>query len=691
MWIRMKFIVGILWVMTYLPAIAQELTPVQQEYISQVIENLAEQYENSDDVAAVSDDLLTCLQDPLNLNTAGSEELAELHVLTPFQIAALIDYRKNQGYLLSVYELLYIPGFRQQEVDLIMPFVVCGEPDRQHVGVRELRGPIKQQVIIRYQRVLEEQKGFEPIPNSVLENNPDKSRYLGAPGKVYFRYRIDMGGKLRAGLLAEKDAGEEFFRGSNLRGFDFYSGYIEYKEKNGILQHLVLGDYHIRMGQGLLAWSSYAYGKSPYVSDLYRTREVIKVNSSAEENRLLRGSAITLSKYHFSFTAFVSLHTMDATVVSDSASPEQYFTSFGTTGYHTTPSEIQKENAVKLSSFGGCLRYDYQRLKLGFNAVSEKTDGYLLKPDELYKAWYPTGREHYGISADYRYLAKKYQIFGEAAYNGNAFALLNGILLYLKPELNLGILHRHYETDYYAFWADAFRENSAVAGEDGLFMGLEGSYTGNRFRFYSDVFSFPWLRYRVNAPSDGYEVFGEWEKSWGEACLYFRYKRQEKPVNCGIEENLYRVLPQIKEQYRLNGSFPVNTHITLQSRIEISRAGFREDTLHTGFLVYQDILLRSLTIPVDISMRIGYFNAEDYETRIYAYERDLLYAASSQMHYGKGWRYMLLLKWQPGEKVGFWLKIGQTRYPGSESIGSGLTEISGNHRTEVKVQVIVKL
>ena len=111
---------------------AQEPILVQQEYIGQIIETLSEQNENSEDVSVVFDDLLNYLQNPLNLNTASSEELAELHVLTAFQIAALIDYRRTKGNLLSIYELLYIPGFRQQEVDLIKPFVVCEEPAKNY-------------------------------------------------------------------------------------------------------------------------------------------------------------------------------------------------------------------------------------------------------------------------------------------------------------------------------------------------------------------------------------------------------------------------------------------------------------------------------------------------------------------------------------------------------------------------------
>ena len=37
-----------------------------------------------------------------------------------------------------------------------------------------------------------------------------------------------------------------------------------------------------------------------------------------------------------------------------------------------------------------------------------------------------------------------------------------------------------------------------------------------------------------------------------------------------------------------------------------------------------------------------------------------------------------------------WLKWGQTFYPGSATIGSGLDEIPGNRKSEIKAQVLVQ-
>ena len=60
---------------------------------------------------------------------------------------------------------------------------------------------------------------------------------------------------LLATVVAEKDAGEEFFTGSNKQGFDFYSGHIflainmqnEANVKFSYLFHLIVAIKHITM------------------------------------------------------------------------------------------------------------------------------------------------------------------------------------------------------------------------------------------------------------------------------------------------------------------------------------------------------------------------------------------------------------------------------------------------------------
>ena len=62
------------------------------------------------------------------------------------------------------------------------------------------------------------------------------------------------------GLIGEKDSGESFTWNQKSKGFDFYSAYIQVKDR-GPLKNLIFGDYRLQMGQGLVYGSGYAPGK----------------------------------------------------------------------------------------------------------------------------------------------------------------------------------------------------------------------------------------------------------------------------------------------------------------------------------------------------------------------------------------------------------------------------------------------
>jgi hypothetical protein len=93
------------------------------------------------------------------------------------------------------------------------------------------------------------------------------------------------------------------------------------------------------------------------------------------------------------------------------------------------------------------------------------------------------------------------------------------------------------------------------------------------------------------------------------------------------------------------------------------------------------------------------FETDDYDSRVYSYEPDLLYNYSLPAYYGRGIHYYINLHQDFSRLMGRgpkhfrlsgWLKWAQTFYPGSASIGSGLDEIPGNRKSEIKARVLVQ-
>jgi hypothetical protein len=108
-----------------------------------------------------------------------------------------------------------------------------------------------------------------------------------------------------------------------------------------------------------------------------------------------------------------------------------------------------------------------------------------------------------------------------------------------------------------------------------------------------------------------------------------------------------------------------------------------------GFLTFVDVVYKPVMKPFSGIIRLQYFETDDYNSRIYAYENDVLYSYSIPAFFDKGFRYYISLNYDWGKKLTFWLRWAQTIYKNRDTVGSGLDEIPGNRRSEVKFQVRV--
>ena len=68
------------------------------------------------------------------------------------------------------------------------------------------------------------------------------------------------------------------------------------------------------------------------------------------------------------------------------------------------------------------------------------------------------------------------------------------------------MVYRNIEKTYQALYGNAFTESTFPTNEKGLFTGISIKPAAFlKLDAYADIFSFPWLRYRVDAPSNGSE------------------------------------------------------------------------------------------------------------------------------------------------------------------------------------------
>jgi len=648
---------------------AQDLPPITQQQLEDVAE--------TNDEEPKDDHFLQQLEyfrkHPVNLNGATVEELQSLRLLNDLQINNLIRYRGLLGNLISIYELQSIPGWSLVTVNRILPYITVA--NIQSSGESLLSGFRKGDngLLLRISRVLEEPKGY---------NTNLSTHYLGDRNHLTFRYRYQYKDLLYFGLTGDKDAGEQFFRGAQSKGFDFYSFHL-FARRVGWMKSLAVGDYTVNLGQGLIQWQGLAFGKSAEAVSIKRQAPVLSPYRSAGEFYFNRGAGVTLQKGRFQSTLFGSYKSISGNLVSDTT---EWFTSLATSGYYRTALEIADRKRIKLTSFGGNITYQSTSLKLGLNTVAHRFNIPFQKRDEPYNLYAISGRDVFNTSLDYSYTYRNLHLFGETAIDKHLHtATVNGILMSIDPKVDLSFLYRDIQPQYQALFGNAAIENSSTANEKGFYSGIViRPAMGWQVNAYADLYRFPWLRYLVNAPSRGCEYLVQLNyqpnKSFG---TYLRLRTRDKPGDIPGISAIYYPGRQLKRNLRLHVFQQLAPRLSLNTRMELLwlNPGTGKDQ---GFLGYVEGSYDFKRLSVDL--RFQYFETNSYDSRIYVYESDVLYSYSIPAFYDKGTRCYFNLHYKLMRNFVIYLRLAQTVYSNKNTIGTGLDEISGNRKTEVKAQ-----
>lgn len=648
-----------------------------------IIESLAEDLEDEADYFSLLEYLEEYFENPLNINDASEEELKRLSLLNEIQIANFIVYRRTYGDIYSIYELNNIEGFNREILEKIEPFIQF-QPRRDQGGGPGLPFKYgKHQLMLRSTRVVQEAKGYKSIDGEI-------PKYEGSPEKIYTRYRFQLKDQVSVGLTAEKDPGETFFNGSNKSGYDYYSGHINVNF-NSIIRSITVGDFIVRAGQGLVLYQGFSPGKSADVLNISRNTSGSRPYTSTDENMFFRGVSTGFRFNELEMQLFYSQKNKDANLgVTTEGQYSNFFTSLQSSGYHRTASEIEDEKSIRETAGGAILAFQKNRLKLGATFFYQQFNHPFTLSDQPYNYYKFSGSNNLNTGIDYRYLMGKYQLFGEAAWSqSNGLAFLQGFIAHLHDQATFSMLFRHFDKDYQALYSGAFSEGGTTINETGLYMGLKLLPAKNfKFSAYSDFYKFPWLKYTTAGPSSGNDVLLQLDYQPSRNFLiYARYKNEEKNVK-NISGEKYINSPQKKQQVRLHVQYNLSDEITLKSRVEY--VTFTKETSENGIMFFQDFVYSPKIIPLKSYLRFVLFNTDSYNTRVYAYENDLLYNYAIPAYYGKGFRTYLNFSYKISPFMDLWFKLSNTSWSDRETISSGNSEISGKNLTEVKIQVRLK-
>ena len=639
--------------------------------------------------------LLTLYQNPLNLNTANTYELQSLYILSSVQIKNLQNYILEKGKLITLYELQVIEGFDFATIERLKPFVTVDSKDAL-VDDRPLLQRILEErnnyLISRYERILNPKKGNSP------KESPDDSRYAGSADKFYLRYRVSKPNDFSIGFTTEKDAGEQFHWNPKSKTYfsDFWSAHFML-ENQGKWQKLIVGDYQLQFGQGLIFGAGFGVGKgSETVNTANRVTLGIKPYTSVLEGGFLRGAAAsyTLNK-KLTATTFISYLKQDANVQTGGNNEdfESYFSTIQLTGMHRTPTELANKKQVGETVLGMNLNYrPNDRTEAGFIASTNHFSTPILRSDKPYNKFEFKGQSNLNMGVYGKYQWKHFLLFGESAISkSGGIGAVGGFTTSLTPRVEFAMVLRSYQKNFHTFRGTSFAEGSRNINEKGVYWGIK--YTLNRKFYvtaYYDTYHFPWLRFRIDSPSNGHDYLFRLNYNPGSRIkLYGQFRREFKDTNVSSETlNNNIIASGRKDQYLINLEYASGIRFSFKSRVQFSE--YRLITEKTmGYAFIQDAVYKNGDWI--LSARMALFDTEGSQNRQYAYERDVLYAFSIPAYSGRGIRNYLLVHYKAFRKMDLWARIARTTYYDRNEIGTGLETINGNKRTEVKFQVRYKL
>jgi hypothetical protein len=617
---------------------------------------------------------------PINLNTATAEELRLLNLLTESQIKNLLQHRKDAPFI-SVYELQSLAEFDLNTIYKIIPFVVVTSPDRTLDSrfLKRVADNKNTYLVTRYERGREQGEGY------TSENT--ETKFKGSPDKAYIRFRSSKPNDFSLGFTAEKDPGEKIMWApkQNQYGVDYLSWHAQVINKKHV-RNLIVGDYQCQFGQGLILGNAFGLGKGgETVSTTRKSNLGFMPYTSVNEAGYLRGAAGTFPLNRRIFVSgFYSSTKRDASV-DEGELPS--FSTIAVTGLHRNKRELAQRKNVAETIYGSVLNFKTDALDAGVIVQHIEYSIPVVKDPSPYNQFAFRGNENSNGSFFLNYNFHNVSFFAEAGKSLHAgSALVAGALASLHPNVDMSVLFRKYDRDFYGFYANAFSENTTAQNETGMYWGWKYRITKKYSAAgYIDLFTFPWLKFRTYKPSNGKEFLLRLNYQPSRKINTFVQFRQEaKDRNNGDDTKLYQTSQGVKKNLWLNFDYPLSANLRMKTRGQFSTYSFGKQTT-SGMALTQDL---SFSVgKLQVSARYALFDTDDFDNRQYVYENDVWLAYSLPAYFGTGVRSYVLLEYKLTRQVSLWARYARMRYTDRTQTGSGADLIDSNITNDFKFQV----
>ena len=505
---------------------------------------------------------------PLKLNVASVSGLRSSGLLSPYQLASLMDYRARHGDVLSYRELASVDGFNEAFVRLLAPFI-------------SLDGGSIRDVDPSYGRVRNDLtlKGGMKVAN-------------GAQSESYgIKYRCRIGDEFSVAIS------------------DMFSGHLEWNPSRGRFR-IIAGDFNARFGQGLAMWNGMSMTGFSKPSAFYRSASGLSSSWSFTGSSAHTGIAGECSFPRMRLSSFVAFPGIKSRGADD--------------GCSVLP-------ALNIGWYG-------RNMCVSMSNYMELQPAVATTP-----AYVPDMK----TSADVAMCVNGIDVFSEVAYdwvNGTAAALA-GTIFPFTENLRMAAHLRYYPSDYSSARSAAPRSVSKCSNEYGGAVCLDYSPRSGKLTGSVSVDA----AYLPVGKEDGIESV------------------QLKMIADGALKmsDAFMLKLRISERIRTWGErFKTDVRSDL-----IWSSGGLSATCRLNVLKYVDYAFLSFLEggykgeKASLYLRQQFFLVDNWDDRIYSYERDAPGNFSVPAYYGRGLSTSMMASWRFARWGRAYLKAGLTAYP----------------------------
>ena len=192
---------------------------------------------------------------PLDLNRCSRSRLLACGLFTPFQVASILEHRRQGGEILSLTELMLIEGFTSRKVDALRHFIVIRAEDGP-IGAKKLRPELD----------LELRGAVSvPVPDSRSKDRGEQRTGYGS------KLHLSLGQRAELSIVGRKSYDSGRFGPVSASAVYYGRRY---------LGKVVLGAFNARFGEGLTQWSGFSLSSLSSVASFRKSGSGLSPSAS---------------------------------------------------------------------------------------------------------------------------------------------------------------------------------------------------------------------------------------------------------------------------------------------------------------------------------------------------------------------------------------------------------------------------